>query len=102
MLVASNAHEDRVDHARAGKRPEGRPTRLRAVLEGHAPNGLVRTVRRDQVVAANLDHQLGPDEAAHGARSAVGDEAQARAARSVASSLLSRRLQPVRTRPMGW
>ena len=67
VLVASNAHEDRVDHARAGKRPEGRPTRLRAVLEGHAPNGLVRTVRRDQVVAANLDHQLGPDEAGHGA-----------------------------------
>jgi hypothetical protein len=41
--------------------PEWRPTCLRAVLEGHAPNGLVCTVSHNQVIAANLDDQLGAD-----------------------------------------
>src|ERR1017187_6400983 len=48
-------------HAGAGRVPEWRPTCLRAVLEGHAPNGLVCTVSHNQVIAANLDDQLGAD-----------------------------------------
>jgi hypothetical protein len=47
--------------------PEWRPTCLRAVLEGHAPNGLVCTVSHNQVIAANLDDQLGADDANHAA-----------------------------------